>query len=54
MINTIEETKKSINCKTLDGRSVSGWNKLYIKNTFGININAYLYFNKLLDVLEVI
>ncbi|EJO03705.1 putative phage protein [Oenococcus oeni AWRIB422] len=54
MINTIEETKKSINCKTLDGRSVNGWNKLYIKNTFGININAYLYFNKLLDVLEVI
>lgn len=53
MINTIEDTKKSINCKTLDSRSVSGWNKFYI-DLDGININAYLYSNKLLAVLEVI
>lgn len=41
-----KDTKKSTNCKTLDGTAASGWNKLII-DISGININAYLYSNSL-------
>lgn len=53
MINTIEDTKKSMNSFTDQSIAIHGWNKFHI-DLDGININAYLYSNKLLDALEVI